>query len=54
MFEVQRLHISNRLLDLIESNGLNPTMQSFEQWVRTNKAALEAVIPAALAADTVY
>ncbi len=54
MFEVQRLHISNRLLDLIESNGLNPLMQSFEQWVRTNKAALEAVMPAALAADTVY
>lgn len=54
MFEVQRLHISNRLLHLIESNALNPAMQSFEQWVRMNKAALEEVIPAPLAEETVY
>lgn len=55
MFEVQRLHISNRLLDLIESNALNPAMQSFEQWVRNNKMALEAVLPStALVEDNVY
>lgn len=37
MFEVQRLYIPTRQLDLIESYGLNPAMQSFEHWVTKNK-----------------
>jgi len=36
MFEVQRLYIPNRQLDLIESYGLNPAMQPFEKWVEKN------------------
>ncbi|NII27192.1 NmrA/HSCARG family protein [Pseudoflavitalea sp. X16] len=39
MFEVQRLYIPQRQLDLIESYGLNPSMQRFESWVRKNKGA---------------
>lgn len=37
MFEVQRLFVPERQLGLIESYGLNPAMQSFEQWVGKNK-----------------
>jgi uncharacterized protein YbjT (DUF2867 family) len=37
MFEVQRLYILNRQMDLIESYGLNPGMQSFESWLNKNK-----------------
>jgi uncharacterized protein YbjT (DUF2867 family) len=37
MFEVQRLHIPGRQLDLIESYGLNPGMQSFKSWLIKNK-----------------
>lgn len=37
MFEVQRLYIPNRQLDLIESYGLNPNMQPFESWLMKNK-----------------
>ena len=37
MFEVQRLFIPNRQLDLIESYGLNPRMQHFRAWVIKNK-----------------
>jgi uncharacterized protein YbjT (DUF2867 family) len=36
MFEVQRLHIPNRQLDLIESYALNPAIQPFENWVKKN------------------
>ncbi|WP_153800372.1 NmrA/HSCARG family protein [Foetidibacter luteolus] len=42
MFEVQRLYIPNRQLDLIESYGLNPAMQSFESWVAKNKDRFDA------------
>jgi len=41
MFEVQRLYITGRQLDMIESYGLNPAMQSFAQWVNSNKAKFE-------------
>jgi uncharacterized protein YbjT (DUF2867 family) len=37
MFEVQRLHITDSLSDLIESYGLNPEMQNFESWLKKNK-----------------
>jgi uncharacterized protein YbjT (DUF2867 family) len=32
-------HIPDRLLDLIESHGLNPDMQSFEAWLIHNQSA---------------
>lgn len=37
MFEVQRLYIPNRQIDLIESYGLNPAMQPFKEWVVKNR-----------------
>ncbi len=37
MFEVQRLHTPTRQLDLIESYGLNPGMQTFEAWLIEHK-----------------
>ena len=37
MFEVQRLYIQDRKIDLIESHGLNTDMQSFEKWLYKNK-----------------
>lgn len=37
MFEVQRLFIPERTIDLIESYGLNPSMQTFESWLLNNK-----------------
>ncbi|MBL7698605.1 MAG: NmrA/HSCARG family protein [Chitinophagaceae bacterium] len=46
VFEVQRLHISNRHIDLIESYGLNPEMQSFESWLRENRQIILSLIPA--------
>jgi uncharacterized protein YbjT (DUF2867 family) len=48
MFEVQRLHIKERHLDLIESYGLNPSMQRFEKWLEKNKEKFEANIIAQL------
>jgi hypothetical protein len=44
MFEVQRLYIPNRQLDLIESYGLNPRMQSFENWLKKNTDKFEALL----------
>lgn len=44
MFEVQRLYIKERHLDLIESYGLNPSMQRFEKWLEKNKEKFEANI----------
>lgn len=44
MFEVQRLHISSRLIDLVETYGLNPATQPFEQWVIKNKASFEKMM----------
>lgn len=44
MFEVQRLYIKERHLDLIESYGLNPSMQRFEKWLEKNKDKFEANI----------
>lgn len=43
MFEVQRLHIPGRQLDLIESYGLHPAMQTFTQWLDRNKKKFERV-----------
>ncbi|MGC4100745.1 NmrA/HSCARG family protein [Ferruginibacter sp.] len=39
MFEVQRLHTPQQLvqINMIESYGLNPGMQGFEQWVKKNR-----------------
>jgi len=44
MFEVQRLYIPNRQIDLIESYGLNPNMQTFESWLRKNKKRFKAMM----------
>jgi uncharacterized protein YbjT (DUF2867 family) len=43
MFEVQRLHIPDRGIDLIESYGLYPAMQTFAQWLERNKTKFERV-----------
>src|SRR5688572_29172633 len=48
MFEVQRLYIKERHLDLIESYALNPSMQRFEKWLEKNKEKFEANITAQL------
>jgi uncharacterized protein YbjT (DUF2867 family) len=45
MFEVQRLYITNRQLHLIESYGLNPAMQTFENWLMENKNKFTALLP---------
>lgn len=45
VFEVQRLYISNHQIDLIESYGLYPSMQTFEKWVEKNKHKILALIP---------
>jgi len=37
MFEVQRLYIPGRLIDVIETYGLNPQTQTFEKWLMANK-----------------
>jgi uncharacterized protein YbjT (DUF2867 family) len=37
MYTYNRLHIPNREVDLIESYGLHPTMQSFTKWMQANK-----------------
>jgi len=42
MFEVQRLYIPNRQIDLIESYGLNTEMQSFEKWLYKKKDLFDA------------
>jgi uncharacterized protein YbjT (DUF2867 family) len=44
MFEVQRLYITNRHIDLIETYGLNPATQPFEKWVLKNKTKFEAMM----------
>lgn len=38
MFEVQRSYVPDQQLDLIESYGLNPKMQTFENWLIKNKS----------------
>jgi len=38
MFEVQRLYVPGRRNHLIETYGLYPSTQSFEQWLQKNKA----------------
>jgi len=40
MFEVQRLHIPHRRMDLMNSYYMNPRMQSFESWLVRNKTRL--------------
>jgi uncharacterized protein YbjT (DUF2867 family) len=50
MFEVQRLYIPNRQMDLIESYGLNPAMQSFESWLKNNVEKFEDMFIASEAA----
>ena len=44
-FEVQRKYINNHQLDLIESYGLNPTIQTFETWLERNKLKIFSQIP---------
>ncbi|MDB5278709.1 MAG: NmrA-like family domain containing 1 [Ferruginibacter sp.] len=44
MFEVQRLYIPQRQIDLIESYGLNPAMQPFERWLSKNKSRFTAMM----------
>ncbi len=43
-FEVQRLYIPNRQIDMIESYGLNPDMLTFESWAKKNKTKIEQAI----------
>jgi uncharacterized protein YbjT (DUF2867 family) len=44
MFETQRLFIKDRTIDLIESYGLNPAMQTFESWVLNHRTQLLALM----------
>ena len=37
MFEVQRLYVPERKADMLESYRLNPTIQTFENWVGKNR-----------------
>lgn len=37
-------HVPDRLLDLIESHGLNPSMQSFEAWLTDNQSAFHEAL----------
>lgn len=37
-------HVQDRQLDLIESYGLNPEMQSFETWLTHNRSAFHAAL----------
>jgi uncharacterized protein YbjT (DUF2867 family) len=46
VFEVQRLYIPNHQIDLIESYGLHPAMQTFEKWLERNKQKVLSQIPA--------
>jgi len=46
VFEVQRLYISNHHIDLIESYGLYPAMQTFQSWLEKNKEKVLSRIPA--------
>jgi uncharacterized protein YbjT (DUF2867 family) len=39
-------HVPDRLLDLIESHGLNPGMQSFEAWLTDNQSAFHQALSA--------
>jgi uncharacterized protein YbjT (DUF2867 family) len=41
MLEVQRLHIPNQLVHVIESYALNPDMQSFENWLISNRDQIQ-------------
>lgn len=46
VFEVQRLHIIDRHIDMIESYGLYPEMKTFEKWLQENKEKILSQIPA--------
>ncbi len=46
VFEVQRRFIPDRHIDMIESYGLYPAMQTFETWLRTNNDKILSLIPA--------
>lgn len=43
-FEVQRIYSTDKLVDLIESNGLYPEIQNFKTWVIKNKAKFQRLI----------
>ncbi|MCW3087261.1 MAG: NmrA-like family domain containing 1 [Sediminibacterium sp.] len=45
-YAFNKLFIPNRQLDLIESYGLNPSMQPFEKWVARNKSLIEQALNA--------
>ena len=38
MFEFHRIYVADRQADVITSRSLNPTIQTFESWLITNKA----------------
>lgn len=44
MFEVQRLYITSRQADLLESLALNPGMQSFESWVTKHQERFKTLL----------
>jgi hypothetical protein len=44
MYTYNKHHIPDRQLDLIESYGLYPGMQSFENWMIKNKTLFEQVL----------
>ncbi|MFT3679864.1 MAG: NmrA/HSCARG family protein [Ferruginibacter sp.] len=47
MFEAQRLYVSDHMIDLIETYGLNPSTQNFENWVKTNREKFTACFESA-------
>jgi uncharacterized protein YbjT (DUF2867 family) len=48
MFEVQRLYIPRRKVDLIESYALNNSMQDFKSWLIKNKEKFDKMFKAQL------
>jgi uncharacterized protein YbjT (DUF2867 family) len=43
MFEFNRLYIPNRQADLDACRAINPAMQTFESWLKSNRAAFDKV-----------
>lgn len=46
MFELNRLYVPNRRLDLMKSRELFPEIRTFERWLKTNTTAFERVLTA--------
>ena len=44
MFELNRLYITDRSVELQASRSLYPQMQTFEQWLKANKAKFDPIL----------